>query len=873
MDGKAIRLVQYLEGSDKRFIIPVYQRNYSWKKENCRQLYDDLIRVITNKRKMHFFGSIVSVYNGTNEEFLVIDGQQRLTTISLLLLAMHNVLKDKKLKSADDKLESKVYEEYLVDKWEPAEKRIKLKAVNKDLEAFAKLFDEDLEEYVRDSDITLNYEYFYSRIQKEEITVDQLYEAIKKLMVINITVNPEDNPQLIFESLNSTGVDLTEGDKIRNYILMGLDREKQEGFYKKYWSKIETLTMGDNNADVSTFIRDYLSMKKLETPSLDKVYPFFKAYVQEKHIDTEGLLQDLLYHSKNYSVLIKSNFGDEKVDASIARLNHLETVVCRPFFMMVIHRYKNGELSVEDIRQICDVVENYLFRRNICDVATNALNKIFLLLDRDITKLEGSSYVERMKYVLSMKKDSGRFPSDTEFAQALTEKQVYKMRGRYKTYLFERLENWGTDEIKDVYQRIDSGKYTIEHIMPQTLSPEWKKELGDNYKEVHEMWLHRLANLTLTAYNSKYSNETFGVKRDLVDKETGQGIGFSNSGLRINQWVGNKSQWTEIELRDRNQILIDKAKKIWSYVYTDYKPLEKPLDSVSLDEDIDLTGRSISKYSFKGIEQSVSTWVEAYCQILKILHQQDASILTHLAYETNSDVEMSGHVSTQKEDFGACEEIESGIYVWTGIGTNYKITNLQKFFKLYGEDPQELVFYLSENTNNISDTTDKPRHILRRKYWTYALPEIKEVNKGGCFSNVNPCRLNSISGYLGINGFKIKCYAKHDCAIVQLLFYKKNSEINKEAFDFLFDKKDEIENKLGKKLEWIRGKDVRYSCVLLRLNEVSIDNEADWKLMSRFQAEWSKKFYDVMVPYIKEKYLASISTDDLEDEEDDLYEE
>lgn len=188
MDGKAIRLVQYLEGSDKRFIIPVYQRNYSWKKDNCRQLYDDLIRVITNDRKMHFFGSIVSVYNGASEEFLVIDGQQRLTTISLLLLAMHNVLKDGKITSADGKLESKVYEEYLVDKWEPAETRIKLKAVNKDLEAFAKLFDEDAEDYIRDSDITLNYEYFYDRIQKEEISVDQLYDAIKKLMVINIVV-------------------------------------------------------------------------------------------------------------------------------------------------------------------------------------------------------------------------------------------------------------------------------------------------------------------------------------------------------------------------------------------------------------------------------------------------------------------------------------------------------------------------------------------------------------------------------------------------------------------------------------------------------------------------------------------------------------
>lgn len=301
MDGKAIKLLKYLDGSDKRFIIPVYQRNYSWKVENCRQLYDDLVKLIRKKRKLHFFGSLVSVYNGIQEEFLIIDGQQRVTTISLLLLAMHNILKEKKLIAKDDRLIDKIFEEYLVDKYAPSEKRIKLKAVNKDLEAFEKLFDEKPSEYIPNSDVTINYQYFYDRILKEEITIDELYEAVSKLMVINITVGEDDNPQLIFESLNSTGVDLTEGDKIRNYVLMGQSAENQEAFYKKYWSKIELCTGNNNNNNngVSLFVRDYLSVKRQSTPSMDKIYVVFKAYVNETGIAMEELLNDLLYYAQD----------------------------------------------------------------------------------------------------------------------------------------------------------------------------------------------------------------------------------------------------------------------------------------------------------------------------------------------------------------------------------------------------------------------------------------------------------------------------------------------------------------------------------------------------------------------------------------------
>ena len=290
MKGSECKLAEYMEGSKKRFVIPVYQRNYDWKTEHCKQLFDDLVKVIRNHRRSHFFGSIVSVYNpdGRNTEFLVIDGQQRLTTVSLLLLAMYNLIKNEVIIPTTASLSQQIYEDYLVDKWQPKETRIKLKPVKNDQRAFGKLF-EETKEHIRESNLTANYNYFYDRIQKQEITVDEIFDAICSLEIINITLNNEDNPQLIFESLNSTGLDLSEGDKIRNFILMGLPTKIQETYYEKYWNRIEECTQ----YDVSAFIRDYLSVKQLSIPSQKRIYVNFKEYVELSGLETEELLKEI----------------------------------------------------------------------------------------------------------------------------------------------------------------------------------------------------------------------------------------------------------------------------------------------------------------------------------------------------------------------------------------------------------------------------------------------------------------------------------------------------------------------------------------------------------------------------------------------------
>ncbi|NLO02240.1 MAG: DUF262 domain-containing protein [Bacteroidales bacterium] len=259
-----------MEGSSKRFIIPVYQRNYDWQIEQCKQLYDDLVKLNRSGADSHFFGSIVSAKDNTTgmQEYLIIDGQQRLTTVSLLLLATYTLLSTGVISANKPKLQDKILEEYLIDKYEPDDTKMKLKPIKEDSAAFSNLL-ADAADHIRASNITINYNYFYRRIQQGELNTDEIFDAFCKLQIINIFLGSEDNPQLIFESLNSTGMDLSEGDKIRNYILMGITPAKvQEKYYEKYWNKIEKCT----DYDVSSFVRDYLSIKLQSTPTMKKVY-------------------------------------------------------------------------------------------------------------------------------------------------------------------------------------------------------------------------------------------------------------------------------------------------------------------------------------------------------------------------------------------------------------------------------------------------------------------------------------------------------------------------------------------------------------------------------------------------------------------------
>ena len=441
MKGSEAKMMEYMDGTSKRYVIPVYQRKYDWKEDNCRQLYEDLKKIVFDKRDSHFFGSIVSsvIGSGATTEYHIIDGQQRLTTVTLLLLAIRNLIQQKKITAEEPQLDEQINERFLISKWAKEDDRIKLRPVKSDREALVKLFGDE-EDYDQSSNLTLNYKFFCNMLLREEISVDDLYVAIGKLEIISITLDQGDNAQLIFESLNSTGLALTEGDKIRNYILMGLPPKDQNKYYDNYWAKIEKCT----DKDVSGFIRDYLSVKQQITPTISNVYRAFKEYAENARLPIDTLLTDILRYARFYEKLLicKSGLKEQKLDDCLYRMMRLEIVVTRPFLMEVLRLNQDGKLTVDDVLQIFLITENYLFRRNICEVPTNALNKIFLNLNKEILRYDNTAdqYVAKFIYALRSKKESGRFPDDEEFAEALASKQVYLMRGKYKAYLFERFE-------------------------------------------------------------------------------------------------------------------------------------------------------------------------------------------------------------------------------------------------------------------------------------------------------------------------------------------------------------------------------------------------------------------------------------------------
>lgn len=506
--------------------------------------------------------------------------------------------------------------------------------------------------------------------------------------------------------------------------------------------------------------------------------------------------------------------------------------------------------------QIADGVvktQNHLYNALGCN-RDNFSNSI--LMTRKMHDKKYSRY--KQKEILAQKLSISFHPDDNdkltyedayriaeEFAREIFWSKGYEvlfMNSKNKIYILERFENFGTSEDKDVYRHCDDGTYSIEHIMPQHLTPVWQKELGDDYEQIHELWLHRMANLTLTAYNSKYSNSSFTEKKTMQN-------GFDDSGIRMNTWIAKKDKWTLAELEERSEYLMGQALSIWAAPVTDYKPEEKQLDTYTLEDEGELTGRLIAKFTFKNTEQPVTSWVEMFQKVIQILYAEDKAIITKLAMSEEENIAL--HFNTNQDAFTKSLEIGDGIYVWTNTSTQSKLSVLSRLFKLYDEDPADLVFYLRDE-NEVNEDEPGSRYELRRKYWTYALPIIQRAHgEDGSFSNVNPSRDNWINGFFGIGGFYLCCVANFDAARAEVVFGRGNKQENKAAFDSLYTHKAEIESALGTTLQWNRGDDIKSSKVFIQLNNVSIENETDWLQMANFHADWTKKFYDVIVPFIK----------------------
>lgn len=325
--------------------------------------------------------------------------------------------------------------------------------------------------------------------------------------------------------------------------------------------------------------------------------------------------------------------------------------------------------------------------------------------------------------------------------------------------------------------------------------------------------------------------------------------GFIDSGIRMNTYIAQKDKWTLDELKERSEYLKDRALQIWASPITDFVPAEKQMDSVTLGEDISLSGRQIVLFSYKNAEQPVTSWVDMYERIIKLLHADEKSVLNHIIMQ-KGDNDLSAYFSDNKAILRSPLQIDENIYIEKNVSTDMKLSVLRRLFKLYDVNPDDLVFYLRDE-NEENETELVRRYELRKRYWTYALNFIHEAHGDESFSNVNGSKENYIAGSFGIGGFAINCVANYDSARVEIYLGKYDKEINKKTFDILFRNKEKIEDDLGVSLSWDRNDEVKVSKVSYQLNNVSIENEVDWLQMARFHAEWSKKFYDVIVPYLR----------------------
>jgi len=556
MKANQANFLALLQGN-KQFIIPKYQRTYSWRNEQCQQLWDDIVQAGTTASiDSHFVGAVVYVQESAFQatgvpKLLVIDGQQRLTTIMLLLLALIHSVKNEK--AADTVNADKLTELYVINKYESNDDTYKLLLTRHDNETLKALVDGRTLHSEQSQYITNNYQFFADKLQQGIYSAQQIYSGIGKLTVVDISLEPpKDNPQLIFESLNSTGMDLSQTDLIRNYVLMAVLPELQDKLYTTKWFPMEEIFnayKADNQFD--RFVRHYLTMKSPTgiIPSLDKIYRAFKGFHVISGNSSDALVEDLYYFARIYQRVALNGETDAQLKLALDDLNEGEAgSVTYPLLLKVFDDYERQLLTKADLLAILRLIESYIFRRSICNIATNSMNKTFASMRSKIT--DETNYLQSVEKAFMQLTGTQRLPRDNEFYQALLVKDVYNYQR--KTYLLRKLENYNHRE------PISTTDYTIEHIMPQNpnLSASWIQDLGPQWQELQQKFLHTLGNLTLTAYNSELSDHSFIQKRDAPR-------GFQSSHLMLNEMLRTLDHWNADTIQERGQDLAKLAINVW----------------------------------------------------------------------------------------------------------------------------------------------------------------------------------------------------------------------------------------------------------------------------------------------------------------------
>ncbi len=577
MDARKGNIYEILNGN-KQFLIPVYQRFYCWGIEQCKRLWSDIVEMQRNGKVGHFVGSIVNIAEQAMptgvQKYMIIDGQQRMTTLTLLLLA----LRDYAIKNPSDTTINarRIDNMLLKNEYENGEERYKLLLTETDRDVLISLVEaKPIAENVQ-SRLIDNYNFFVNKLAIKEIEPAEVYESIGKLQIVNITLNRAiDDAQAIFESLNSTGKELSESDLIRNYVLMGLDPSEQIYVYEHLWRPMEQLFDYETQGTVmDAFFRHYLTMKISRIPKQGRVYEEFKLY----HVNCEfrtirELCQDLLEYAQYYTNIVFKRNSDRDLKRLYTDIVDLRMEVSYPFLLKVHRDCSEGLITIDELKEILTLCISYVLRRAICEMPTNSMNKTFATMKNYI---KSDDYMTSIKAFFVTRDTYKEFPADDKFAAAFVSRDIYNMRAR--NYILNCLENYENKA------PITIENYTIEHIMPQNqnLSLTWQEELGPNWRDIHKKYLHTIGNLTLTAYNTEMSDRSFLEKKEMTG-------GFKESALRLNRYVVLQNQWNEQQILERGNELAEKAQLIWPYPalttteLISYQQEEKTLPKYSLE--------------------------------------------------------------------------------------------------------------------------------------------------------------------------------------------------------------------------------------------------------------------------------------------------
>lgn len=557
MKPDATSILSFINSADKTFVIPVYQRNYSWSAEECGKLFEDLLDSMkTGKR--HYFGNIVFYAKETNawagySELILIDGQQRVTTTMLLLAAIRDV-------EEDEVKRARITNTYLLNRNSDTKERVKLKQIESDRDIYESIINGEFDES-SDSNAGRNYKTFKRLIRESGVKTDDILNAINNLEVVALDLKLNENkertesPQIIFESINATGKPLSTADLLRNYLLLGIDDSEQERYYKDYWLIIEK---GIGDANISDFINKYLIMKIGDNVNKNTEYAEFKKYLSKNNIDAIDALKDLAHYAKYYGWIQepeKAKDFDKKVSLQLEDLRELKTASMAPLLLFLLEKADDDAVigfNSNELLEALAVLESWAFRARVVGALTsgafNTITSTSLL--NNLKRATEDDYHNQIKFELSNYRTYDIWPNDDDFMGAFKKYNFYK---NYNKYVQRKLENAVSN---DHYNwRPDS----IEHIMPETLSADWKKRLGDNYSEIHGEYLHTIGNLTPLNMTDNIinSNDPFSVKLPQ----------YKSSSWKLTRDVyddfKDTEDWGVTEINSRAENLAYKASKIW----------------------------------------------------------------------------------------------------------------------------------------------------------------------------------------------------------------------------------------------------------------------------------------------------------------------